>query len=74
MTSATASKVVDPVCGMTIDPATAAGTSVHDGVTYFFCSKSCKTKFDAAPEKYGARNVVATSGCHTDGVGKSCCE
>ena len=45
-------KVTDPVCGMTIDPANAAGTSVHGAQTYHFCSAGCKTKFDADPHKY----------------------
>jgi Cu+-exporting ATPase len=39
---------VDPVCGMTVDPARAAGTSERDGVRYHFCSHMCKQKFDAA--------------------------
>ncbi len=39
---------VDPVCGMTVDPARAAGTSERDGVRYYFCSQGCKQKFDAA--------------------------
>jgi Cu+-exporting ATPase len=37
---------IDPICGMTVDPARAAGTSQRDGVTYYFCSKGCKAKFD----------------------------
>jgi Cu+-exporting ATPase len=44
--------VLDPVCGMTIDPATAAGSSVHDGETTYFCCVACKQKFDADPAKY----------------------
>lgn len=47
-----AKKVTDPVCGMVIDPATAAGKSVHAGKTYYFCSKDEKEKFDKDPEKY----------------------
>ena len=39
----------DPVCGMQVDPAKAAGTSQYQGQTYYFCSKGCKTKFDANP-------------------------
>jgi Cu+-exporting ATPase len=42
----------DPVCGMTVDPAKAAGSSVHNGVTYYFCSPSCKARFDANPSQY----------------------
>jgi P-type Cu+ transporter len=45
-------KVKDVVCGMTIDPAKAAGTSVYNGTTYYFCAKSCKAKFDANPSQY----------------------
>jgi Cu+-exporting ATPase len=42
----------DPVCGMTVDPAQAAGSHVHDGVTYHFCSTHCVAKFKADPRKY----------------------
>ena len=44
--------VKDPVCGMTIDPETAAATAEHDGVTYHFCSASCHDSFVADPAKY----------------------
>ena len=43
---------VDPVCGMTVDPSTAAGSSEYGGETIYFCNPGCKAKFDAAPEKY----------------------
>jgi YHS domain-containing protein len=42
----------DPVCGMDVDPAKAAGTSEYQGKTYYFCAKVCKTKFDANPQQY----------------------
>jgi Cu+-exporting ATPase len=45
-------RVKDPVCGMTIDPQRAAGSSVYEGVTYYFCATSCKTRFDADPKRY----------------------
>lgn len=48
-------KVVDPVCKMTIDSEKAAATSEYKGQTIYFCAKACKTKFDAAPEKYSAK-------------------
>ncbi len=38
---------IDPICGMTVDHAKAAGTSERDGITYYFCGLSCKKKFDA---------------------------
>ncbi len=46
--------VKDLVCGMTIDPATAAGTSEYKGQTYYFCNLGCKKSFDEDPEKYVA--------------------
>jgi P-type Cu+ transporter len=42
----------DPVCGMQVDPAKAAGTSEFMGQTYYFCSRTCKAKFDANPPQY----------------------
>ena len=42
----------DPVCGMQVDPATAAGTSEYQGRTYYFCSQSCLDKFQVSPERY----------------------
>ena len=43
---------IDPVCGMTVDPAHAAGTSTHNGRKFYFCSKGCKAKFDADPAAF----------------------
>jgi YHS domain-containing protein len=45
----------DPVCGMDVDQTKAkmAGrTSLHRGTSYFFCSDSCKKRFDAGPERF----------------------
>ena len=42
----------DVVCGMQVDPAKAAGSSQHNGKTYYFCSIGCKTKFDANPAQF----------------------
>jgi Cu+-exporting ATPase len=44
--------VIDPVCGMIVDPAKAAGTVDHHGTTYYFCGQGCVAKFRADPEKY----------------------
>ena len=44
----------DPVCGMTVDPAAAAGSAVHDGRTYHFCGVNCLHKFQADPIRYAA--------------------
>ena len=42
----------DPVCGMLVDPAKAAGERVHEGTMYYFCSPDCLKKFDRAPRRY----------------------
>jgi P-type Cu+ transporter len=47
-----AATVIDPVCGMTVDPETAAGSSRVGGKTYYFCSIACKKKFNADPAAY----------------------
>jgi len=44
--------VIDPVCGMTVDPEGAAATTNHDGTTYYFCSTKCQETFTAEPAKY----------------------
>lgn len=44
--------VKDPVCGMEINPDSAAGESEYEGETYYFCSMSCKESFDREPERY----------------------
>jgi Cu+-exporting ATPase len=48
----------DPVCGMRIDPETAAGKSERDGVTYYFCAPGCKKAFDKDPAKYLERQKL----------------
>ena len=44
--------MTDPVCGMQVDAATAAGTSEYQGQTYYFCSRGCLTRFRTSPETY----------------------
>jgi Cu+-exporting ATPase len=45
-------RATDPVCGMEVDPATAAGASEYQGTTYYFCSPGCKRQFDKDPQRY----------------------
>ncbi len=44
--------VIDPVCGMSVDPATAKHHFGYAGRDYFFCSGNCREKFEADPESY----------------------
>jgi len=46
-------KAKDPVCGMTVDPASARGGSrEYMGATYYFCNPRCNERFTAEPEKF----------------------
>ncbi len=64
-------QAIDPVCGMTVDPATAAGSFAHAGTTYYFCSRHCLEKFKAEPEKY-LRGAAAESCCdHSAAAGRA---
>ena len=49
---ATDAAAIDPVCGMTVQPATAAGSYEYQGKTYYFCATSCLTKFRIDPIHY----------------------
>jgi Cu+-exporting ATPase len=42
---------IDPICGMTVDELTAAGSYEHDGQTYHFCSTHCLDAFKADPDE-----------------------
>jgi Cu+-exporting ATPase len=45
-------KVLDPVCGMTVDPAASRHRFGHRGKTFHFCSTGCRGKFAADPANY----------------------
>ncbi len=45
---------IDPVCGMTVNTATAEYRSLREGSSYYFCSAGCKERFDRDPQKYVA--------------------
>ena len=44
--------VRDPVCGMEIEPQSAFAQREHMGQTFYFCSQSCVSQFDADPHRY----------------------
>ncbi len=49
----------DPVCGMTVDPATSKHRMEHGGSVFHFCSAGCRVKFAADPAKYLAPKAAA---------------
>jgi len=57
----------DPVCGMNINPAKAAGSQEYRDQLYFFCSTSCLEEFHLNPEKYASSSAAVP---RTSGVGE----
>jgi xanthine dehydrogenase accessory factor len=49
---APAAAAIDPVCGMTVDPATAADRFEYEGVTYWFCASGCRRRFERDPAAF----------------------
>jgi len=43
---------IDPVCGMEVDERTTKDKGMHEGTTYYFCSKECQDEFEVSPEDY----------------------
>jgi len=66
-------RTIDPVCGMTVDPADPGATCQYRGRTVYFCCEGCRHKFLAEPETYvgaGALPQPASPPPHKDrGVG-----
>jgi P-type Cu+ transporter len=65
---------IDPVCGMEVNPASAAAQTTFRGQVYYFCNPHCRDKFLADPEKYLAPSrssggVHNRDGCATDAEG-----
>jgi Cu+-exporting ATPase len=52
-------RVIDPVCGMKVDPKTTPHHTERNGREFFFCSAGCKTKFEADPDRYVASKEPA---------------
>src|SRR5260370_8134715 len=44
--------MIEPVCGMNVDPNAGAGKLEHRGETYYFCGTGCAQKFQADPERF----------------------
>jgi YHS domain-containing protein len=46
---------------MEVDERTAAAKLEYEGDTYYFCSRACKDKFEADPERYVSRTDASQS-------------
>ncbi len=58
-------RVIDPVCGMTVETAGAEAESLtieHEGRTYAFCRAGCLRTFREDPNAYAAKANIAQPG------------
>ena len=62
----TVQPAIDPVCGMTVNPATAAGSFEYKGQTYFFCSQHCLQKFRETPERFLSAEPSSIAHAHEE--------
>ncbi|MDA8051884.1 MAG: YHS domain-containing protein [Rhodospirillales bacterium] len=62
-------KVIDPVCGMTVDQEKAAAREVRAGRTWYFCSEQCHRMFVADPARYGAKDAAEAAERAKGGAG-----
>lgn len=46
----------DPVCGMQIEPDSAAGKAEYKGQTFYFCAEGCRQSFRENPADFVSRN------------------
>jgi Cu+-exporting ATPase len=53
-------EIIDPVCKMTIKEKDASGTSTRNGVTVYFCSTTCKDKFDKNPDAFAGYEAASS--------------
>jgi len=63
---------IDPVCGMSVEPAKATGSVDYQGKTYLFCSKHCLTAFKSDPAKYAGKGKPAAPAAAPPGVEYTC--
>jgi Cu+-exporting ATPase len=61
---AAAGRAIDPVCGMTVDPATSKHRFEHRGTTFHFCSAGCRAKFEADPGRFLTPQAAAPARPH----------
>ena len=67
-----AAKTTDPVCGMTVDPATSKHRFDHHGETFHFCSAGCRTKFAADPARYLDKSATVAAAPAPEGAIYTC--
>jgi len=54
--------VVDPVCGMTVDPCKTELTADYEDNRFYFCAEGCLNAFEKNPDKYKNAPSVGKKG------------
>ena len=72
MKSAPQGEFIDPVCGMSVAPETAAGKYDFEGETYYFCATSCLTKFKQNPKNFLEAKKEEKIAAVSEGVEYTC--
>jgi YHS domain-containing protein len=60
--TSTTNTVVDPVCGMRVDPCKTELISVYEEKHFYFCAEGCRKAFEKSPEKYISANPSRRKG------------
>ncbi len=66
-------KYIDPICGMTVDPETAAGKYEYEGETFYFCAVACLDKFRQNPDSFVEKTDDNDLRSHATDAGKDAC-
>jgi xanthine dehydrogenase accessory factor len=61
---AVSEQAIDPVCGMTVDVATAAFVSRHGDRTVYFCAAGCRRAYDADPSAFASAVADPAAAVH----------
>jgi YHS domain-containing protein len=54
--------VIDPVCGMQVDPCAADLVAEYNDRTFYFCAQGCRQAFESDPAKYFAQTSTKKKG------------
>ncbi len=72
MKAAPEGEFIDPVCGMSVAPETAAGKHEFEGETYYFCSTGCLNKFRQNPKIFLEENKKEEETAESEGIEYTC--
>jgi YHS domain-containing protein len=57
--------IIDPVCGMKVNPNKTDIMTTYQGQDYYFCAEGCRREFEANPKRYREPRSVTCKGPKT---------